>query len=110
MEIIVVLCNMASARMPFISGWWTGILSFNPLFMLISLLSLSQIACPGCTGVQSNLESSKLYPAGDGIETVIGTNQRLLASTKVDDNCRVYELRSMGPVVPMADKPREVAV
>lgn len=36
--------------------------------MLISRLSLSQTAWPGCTGVQSNLDSSKLYDvAGDAM-------------------------------------------
>ena len=59
MEVIVVLCDTASAQIPLGDKNEAGIdtLSFSPRFMLISLLSLSQIAWPGCTGVQSNLES-----------------------------------------------------
>jgi hypothetical protein len=69
MEIIVVLCDTASAQKTIGDKNGAGIdtLSFSPRFMLISLLSLSQIAWPGYTGVQSNLESSKLYSAGDAM-------------------------------------------
>ena len=61
MEVVVILCDTASAQIPLGDNLKNGAgidtLSFSPRFMLISLLSLSQIAWPGCTGVQSNLES-----------------------------------------------------
>ena len=75
MEIIVVLCDTASVQITTShlggnNGAGVDALSFNPRFMLISLLSLSQIAWPGCTGVQSSLDSSKLYVAEDAIVMV----------------------------------------
>jgi hypothetical protein len=66
MEIIIVLCDTTSAQIT-VGGNGIDALSFSPRFMLISLLSLSQIAWPGCTGVQSNSESSKLYASGDAM-------------------------------------------
>ena len=71
MEISVVLCNTASDQTVTLrtqkNSAGIDALSFSPRFMSISLLSLSQIAWPGCTGVQSNLEPSKLYAAGDAM-------------------------------------------
>ena len=50
--------------------------------MLISLLSLSQIAWPGCTGVQSSLDSSKLYAAEDAIGLLATQMQLTISSDK----------------------------